>query len=183
MGERVHPGNAAVGGSLSDSSDQGGSDDEEETATFAEADTDESGALSQEELEALTIKQIKAIAEDKGYTITKSVKSEIITEFLAAQHAAQAVEGYRLTDDAELSETKTYYIKSGTAFEAVVETDVADIATYYEKLDFWPTEDSTLDANATYYTSAEVGEDYEFTAVGSPDVDNIGTYWEEVPAK
>ncbi len=45
---------------------------------------------TEEELTALTIDQIKTIAAAKGYTITKTVKSEIITEFLAAQTAAQA---------------------------------------------------------------------------------------------
>lgn len=53
-----------------------------------EADEDESGDYSQEELEALTIAQIKVIAADKGYTITATRKADIITEFLAAQEAA-----------------------------------------------------------------------------------------------
>lgn len=150
--------------------------------TFEEADTDESGTLSQEELEALTKAQIIAIAEEKGYAITATKKADIITEFLAAQHAAQAVEGYRLTTDAALGEGKTYYTKSGTSFGAVAEPDVENIATYYEKLDFWPTEDTAIDNEAAYYTSAKVGDDYEFTAVGSADVADIATYWEEVPA-
>lgn len=38
-----------------------------------------------EELNAMTVDQIKAIAEVKGYTITKTVKAEVITEFLAQQ--------------------------------------------------------------------------------------------------
>lgn len=42
---------------------------------------------TQEELEALTIDQIKVIADERGYTITKSVKAEIIEEFLAVQNA------------------------------------------------------------------------------------------------
>jgi len=41
--------------------------------------------LSQTELEALTIKQIKALADELGYTITATVKAAIIAEFLAAQ--------------------------------------------------------------------------------------------------
>lgn len=46
---------------------------------------------TEEELNALTIDQIKIIAAAKGYTITKTVKAEIIAEFLAAQEAkAQA---------------------------------------------------------------------------------------------
>lgn len=40
---------------------------------------------TQTELEAMTVDQIKALAEERGYTITKTVKAEVITEFLAAQ--------------------------------------------------------------------------------------------------
>lgn len=40
---------------------------------------------TQTELEAMTVDQIKAIAEERGYTITKTVKAEIIAEFLTAQ--------------------------------------------------------------------------------------------------
>lgn len=42
-----------------------------------------------EELNALTVEQIKLIASAKGYNITKTTKSEIISEFLAAQTAAK----------------------------------------------------------------------------------------------
>ena len=42
-----------------------------------------------DELNALTIDNIKTIAAAKGYSITKTTKSEIIEEFLAAQQAAQ----------------------------------------------------------------------------------------------
>ncbi len=44
---------------------------------------------TEEELNALTIDQIKIIAAAKGYAITKTVKAEIIAEFIAAQTAAQ----------------------------------------------------------------------------------------------
>ena len=40
-----------------------------------------------DELNAMTVDQIKAVAAAKGYTITKTAKAEIITEFLAAQNA------------------------------------------------------------------------------------------------
>ncbi|MEY8283222.1 phage major capsid protein [Lachnospiraceae bacterium 50-23] len=40
---------------------------------------------TQDELEALTVDQIKALAGQKGYEITKTTKAEIIAEFLAAQ--------------------------------------------------------------------------------------------------
>ena len=44
-------------------------------------------SYTSEELNAMTIDQIKAIANVKVYTITKTTKAEIITEFLAAQNA------------------------------------------------------------------------------------------------
>ena len=37
------------------------------------------------ELEALTIAQIQAIATERGYTITQTLKDDIIDEFLAQQ--------------------------------------------------------------------------------------------------
>ena len=40
-----------------------------------------------DELNAMTVEQIKALAQTKGYTITKTVKAEIITEFLGQQNA------------------------------------------------------------------------------------------------
>jgi len=41
--------------------------------------------LSEEELSALTINQIKAIAAEKGYTITATRKADIIAQFLEQQ--------------------------------------------------------------------------------------------------
>lgn len=40
---------------------------------------------TEEELSNMTIKQIKEVAEERGYTITKSLKAEIIAEFLEEQ--------------------------------------------------------------------------------------------------
>lgn len=48
-------------------------------------DTDGNGKYSKEELEAMTVEQIKAVAESLSYKITKTKKDEIITEFLTAQ--------------------------------------------------------------------------------------------------
>ena len=62
--------------------------DGQAAAIEAEADDDESGLLTQTELNALTIAKIKALAKEKGYTITQTTKANIITEFLAAQTAA-----------------------------------------------------------------------------------------------
>lgn len=45
-------------------------------------------SYTEEELNALTIEQIRIIAAAKDYTITKTVKAEIIAEFIAAQMAA-----------------------------------------------------------------------------------------------
>lgn len=42
---------------------------------------------TQEQLEAMTIEQIKAIATARGYTITETTKANIITEFLTQQNS------------------------------------------------------------------------------------------------
>lgn len=54
-----------------------------------ECESDFQKIYTEEELNALTIAQIKTIAEAKGYTITKTTKAEIITEFLTAQGTQQ----------------------------------------------------------------------------------------------
>lgn len=43
---------------------------------------------TQGELEAMTIDQIKALATERGYTITKTLKADIIAEFLTQQNGA-----------------------------------------------------------------------------------------------
>lgn len=53
--------------------------------TAVEAPADH--VYTEEELDALKVDQIKGLAAFKGYTITKTVKAEIIEEFLAAQQA------------------------------------------------------------------------------------------------
>lgn len=50
---------------------------------------DEKTAWTEEELNALTVDKIKGLAAYKGYEITKTVKAEVIAEFLAAQEAAE----------------------------------------------------------------------------------------------
>ena len=57
--------------------------------TLAAADTDSDSLLSEEELLALTIAQIKDLASQLGYEITATRKSAIIAQFLAQQEAAQ----------------------------------------------------------------------------------------------
>lgn len=42
-------------------------------------------AYTREELEAMTVKEIKAIAEEREITITKTIKADIIAEFLSQQ--------------------------------------------------------------------------------------------------
>ena len=56
-----------------------------DSVTFEEADTDGDNTLSESELQALTIAQLKAVAAEKGYTITKTRKADIIAEILAQQ--------------------------------------------------------------------------------------------------
>ena len=58
--------------------------------TAADADTDSSGSLSEEELQALTIAQLREIAAELGYTITATRKAAIIAEILEAQALAEA---------------------------------------------------------------------------------------------
>ena len=60
----------------------------DEAAEEAGADADDSGDYSQEELEALTIYEIKDLAESFGYTITGNTKAKLIESFLEAQAAA-----------------------------------------------------------------------------------------------
>lgn len=52
--------------------------------TDEEIDTDESGTISEEELSALTIAQLRAYAAEKGITLTATTKAAIIAEILAA---------------------------------------------------------------------------------------------------
>ena len=56
-----------------------------DSITFEAADSDSDGKLSESELNALTIAQLKAIAAEKGYTLTKTKKADIIQEILTAQ--------------------------------------------------------------------------------------------------
>ena len=46
----------------------------------------EEHAYTQAELESMTIDQIKALAAERGYTITKTLKADIIAEFLTQQN-------------------------------------------------------------------------------------------------
>ena len=61
--------------------------------TAATADTDSDGELSEEELSALTVAQLRALAAELGITLTKTKKAEIIAEILAAQAADSEGEG------------------------------------------------------------------------------------------
>ena len=56
--------------------------------TVSDADTDSSGDLSEAELLALTVTQLKRIAGEMGITLTATKKAGIIAEILAAQEAA-----------------------------------------------------------------------------------------------
>jgi hypothetical protein len=64
---------------------QGSAEDESVTApSDEEIDTDESGTISEEELTALTVAQLKAYAAEKGITLTATRKADIVAEILAA---------------------------------------------------------------------------------------------------
>ncbi len=60
--------------------------------TVSDADTDSSGDLSEAELLALTVTQLKRIADEMGLTLTATKKAGIIEEILAAQAAADDTE-------------------------------------------------------------------------------------------
>lgn len=70
-------------------------DDEEEsvTMTLEEADINSDNELSQEELEALTVAKLKALAQELEITLTATTKAEIIAEILAAQEANEEQQG------------------------------------------------------------------------------------------
>lgn len=55
------------------------------TLTAVENTTGSGDSYTEEDLTAMTIAQIKALAEEKGYTITATRKADIIAEFLAQQ--------------------------------------------------------------------------------------------------
>ena len=50
----------------------------------AQADTNEDGNLSEEELNTLTVAQLRELASEKGITLTATTKAAIIAEILAA---------------------------------------------------------------------------------------------------
>lgn len=55
-----------------------------------EEETLDNTVYTQEELEGKTVDDIKGIAEQRGYTITKTLKAEIITEFLEQQNTNES---------------------------------------------------------------------------------------------
>lgn len=55
------------------------------TGTAPETRVDSDEVYTKEELETMTIDAIKSLAAEKGYTITKTAKAEIIAEFLEQQ--------------------------------------------------------------------------------------------------
>lgn len=48
-------------------------------------DPEEEPKFTYEQLFAMTVKQIREIADSKGYVITKIIKDDVITEFLSQQ--------------------------------------------------------------------------------------------------
>jgi hypothetical protein len=55
----------------------------------ADIDTDEDSTIEQSELEALTVAQLRAFAEDQSITLTATKKADIIAEILAALNPAE----------------------------------------------------------------------------------------------
>lgn len=65
----------------------------QETTAFEDADVNSDNELSQEELETLTVAQLKALAQELEITLTATTKAEIIAEILAAQEANEEQQG------------------------------------------------------------------------------------------
>ena len=58
-----------------------------DTMSFAVPETSLFTVYTQEDLESMTVKEIKEIADERGYTISKVLKADIIEEFLSQQNA------------------------------------------------------------------------------------------------
>lgn len=56
-----------------------------ETMSFAVPEMSLFTVYTQEELESMTVKEIKEIADERGYLVTKTLKADIIEEFLSHQ--------------------------------------------------------------------------------------------------
>lgn len=59
--------------------------DEEDEVVKATEPADEETAYTEESLSEMTTKEIKALAEKRGYKITKNNKSDVIEQFLTQQ--------------------------------------------------------------------------------------------------
>lgn len=68
------------------------STEDPETA-LAAADANSDGELSQEELEALTVDQLRALTEELEITLTATKKADIIAEILASQETTPEQQG------------------------------------------------------------------------------------------
>ena len=88
MGQRLHRGQP---GGITSLDDNSGSDDEEETetVTLEEADANEDGEYSEEELTALTKAQLLSLCETLNVegVSSSNTKAQIIAAILAAQEA------------------------------------------------------------------------------------------------
>ena len=78
---------AEPGGITSESSDSEQEPEEETETALSAVDTNSDGELSQEELEALTVDQLRTLAGELEITLTATKKADIIAEILAAQAA------------------------------------------------------------------------------------------------
>ena len=75
---------------------------------------------------------------------------------------------------------------NGTVIGKYGETaQIGDAAGFHISIGIWYklTEDTVIDANKTYYTRSGTYPDFVYTAVDSPDVSDIGTYYEQMPPK
>lgn len=81
--------------------------------TAAEVDVSSDGLLSDEELNVLTITQLKALAAELGYTVTKRTKADIIEEILDQQEYTIT---YTLDGGTVATANPTKYTRATAAF-------------------------------------------------------------------
>lgn len=67
-----------------DLTDDDGSPSEGYETVTDEADSDENGTLTEEELNELTVAKLRTLAQENGITLTATKKADIIAEILAA---------------------------------------------------------------------------------------------------
>ena len=95
-----------------------------------DADSDQDGELTEEELKALTVAELRAVAADAGYEVTKTKKADIIAEILTAQDI-DITEDLTAEQLALFTVAKIKAIAVDRGYEEITATDKADVITAF----------------------------------------------------